>query len=435
MYGVKLIHETQHILFLFVSAMALISSCRSLPRTDYPILPGHLSRSAEADRAGIFVSSTLKTVTNQSISIFYIDRFGIFPYIDEDTGEMHDEGLPQIIDMQDHHDDAADDIKHYIPTDGPGLAVLDFEEWRPQWIRNWGSKDIYREVSIEKVKKKNTSLSEDEAEERATIVFERAAKRYFVQIIQIGKKLRPKRLWGYYLYPECYNYDYNQDMVGFTGECPDIEKQRNDNLLWELGNCYKVCILGNRLVLVLYMNNEFQLSVNITLTLSVLFVQFDLVNTTGEAAALGAAGVISWGDMNVTDTEDSCFDAQHHLEQVINRYIVNVSTATRLCSDALCQGQGHCIRKHWDDDVFLHLHSCHYQIKQQHRGGPLTVSGGLSQDDINLFDKNFDCKCYTEKPCRSVITLNVIHDAVINTRNRARGKLNKTGEHNFVTLW
>lgn len=119
-----------------------------------------------------------------------------------------------------------------------------------------------------------------------------------------------------------------------------------------------------------------------------------------------------------TTLQDSCFDAQHHLEQVINRYIVNVSTATRLCGDALCQGQGCCIRKHWDDDVFLHLHSCHYQIKQQHRGGPLTVSGGLSQDDINLFDKNFDCMCYTEKPCRSVITLNVIHDAVINTRNR-----------------
>lgn len=34
-----------------------------------------------------------------------------------------------------------------------------------------------------------------------------------------------------------------------------------------------------------------------------LFLQFDLVNTIGEAAALGAAGVISWGDMNVTDTE------------------------------------------------------------------------------------------------------------------------------------
>lgn len=32
-------------------------------------------------------------------------------------------------------------------------------------------------------------------------------------------------------------------------------------------------------------------------------LQLDLVNTIGEAAALGAAGAISWGDMNVTDTE------------------------------------------------------------------------------------------------------------------------------------
>lgn len=34
-----------------------------------------------------------------------------------------------------------------------------------------------------------------------------------------------------------------------------------------------------------------------------LSLQVDLVNTIGEAAALGVAGVISWGDMNVTDTE------------------------------------------------------------------------------------------------------------------------------------
>lgn len=31
--------------------------------------------------------------------------------------------------------------------------------------------------------------------------------------------------------------------------------------------------------------------------------QLDLVNTVGEAASLGAAGVVSWGDMNVTQSE------------------------------------------------------------------------------------------------------------------------------------
>lgn len=178
------------------------------------------------------VSSTLRTATNQSVSIFYTDRFGIFPYLDEETGEAYEEGLPQLIDMQEHRDLAEDDIQHYIPDDQPGLAVLDFEEWRPQWVRNWGSKDIYRQYSVDVVRRKNASLSEDEAEERAQVVFERAARKYFLRSLGLGRRLRPRRLWGYYLYPDCYNYDYNQDLAGFTGECPEIEKERNDQLLW-----------------------------------------------------------------------------------------------------------------------------------------------------------------------------------------------------------
>lgn len=178
------------------------------------------------------VSSTLKTATNQSISIFYTDRFGIFPYLDEDTGDAYDEGLPQLIDMHEHHELAEDDIEFYIPEDQPGLAVLDFEEWRPQWVRNWGSKDIYRQYSVDVVRRKNPSLSEDEAEERAKVVFERAARKYFLRSLLLGKRLRPKKLWGYYLFPDCYNYDYNQDFAGYTGKCPDIEEKRNDQLLW-----------------------------------------------------------------------------------------------------------------------------------------------------------------------------------------------------------
>ncbi|KAM7415349.1 hypothetical protein PAMA_019938 [Pampus argenteus] len=235
-------------LSVIITMLALPCSGHALPRTDPPLrpdVPFLFMWNAPTELCDIrfgmpldlsffhFVSSTLKTATDQSISIFYTDRFGIFPYVDEDTGEMYDEGLPQLIDMQEHHELAEDDIKYYIPDPKqPGLAVLDFEEWRPQWIRNWGSKDIYRQISIETVKKKNATMSDDEAEDRAKIVFERAAKRYFLRSIRIGKKMRPNRLWGYYLYPDCYNYDYNQDMDGFTGECPDIEKDRNDELLW-----------------------------------------------------------------------------------------------------------------------------------------------------------------------------------------------------------
>lgn len=102
----------------------------------------------------------------------------------------------------------------------------------------------------------------------------------------------------------------------------------------------------------------------------------------------------------------------------MNRYIVNVTRATQLCSEAICQGQGRCVRKHWDDDVYLHLDPLRYQIQQQRRGGPLTVTGGLSQEDVNWFDRSFDCMCYSKQPCKSALMVNVVHETVFTMRNR-----------------
>lgn len=104
--------------------------------------------------------------------------------------------------------------------------------------------------------------------------------------------------------------------------------------------------------------------------------------------------------------QDSCLDAYRHLEQVMNPYILNVSMATRLCSRALCQGQGRCVRKNWDDDVFLHLDPSRYRIGQHSRDGPLNVSGDLSQEDVDMFNQSFDCICYSEESCKSVLSLN-----------------------------
>ncbi|KAF7647813.1 hypothetical protein LDENG_00166290 [Lucifuga dentata] len=439
----------------FLAVSAMLCSGQMLPITAPPLHLGHpflFMWNAPTElcktRFGMpldlshfdFVSSTLKSATNQSISIFYIDRFGIFPYVDEDTGKIYDEGLPQFIDFVEHHELAEDDIEYYIAIEQPGLSVLDFEAWRPQWSRNWGSKDIYRQISISTIKQKNPTLSDDEAEERAKIVFERAARKYFVRSIGIGKRLRPKRLWGYYLYPDCYNYDYNQDMAEFTGECPDIEKQRNNELLWLwkestalYPSIYLELVLRNSYQARMFVRHRIQEAMRVSTlpnssyaipvyayirpiykdSVDVYMSEFDLVNAIGEAAALGAAGVISWGDMSVPETEDSCFEAWHNLKQVMNPYILNVSTATQLCSKALCQGRGRCKRKHWDEDAFLHLDPHGYVIESYHRGGPLVVrGGGLSQYDIYQFDRNFDCLCYSEEPCHSPLILNAIPETV-----------------------
>uniref|UniRef100_A0A3Q2PY07 Hyaluronidase n=1 Tax=Fundulus heteroclitus TaxID=8078 RepID=A0A3Q2PY07_FUNHE len=393
-------------LSLCVPVLALtLGPSSALPRTDTPVPPGHhfmfmwnapteLCESRFGIRLDLsyfsLVSSTLKSATNQSISIFYTDRFGLFPYVDEDTGEMYDDGLPQLVDLKEHRELAEDDIEYYIPLNQSGLAVLDFEEWRPQWIRNWGK-------------------------ERAKVLFQRAAKKYFLRSIRLGKRLRPNRLWGYYLYPDCYNYDYNHDMAGFTGECPPIEKSRNDELLW-LWTESTALFPSIYLELVLRDTQQARMFVRHRIQ-EAMRVSFDLVNTIGEAAALGAAGVVSWGDMNVTDTEDWCVDALNHLDRVMNPYILNVSTATRLCSEALCQSQGRCVRKNWDDDVYLHLDARRFTIERRTQRGPLTVRGGLSQDDINYFNRSFNCMCYSKAPCHSVLTLNVISGAVVNPRS------------------
>nr|BAM66299.1 hyaluronidase [Pterois antennata] len=456
--------DDQHFFSIFIPMLALMWSGWALPRTDPPLCPGHhfmfmwnaptelceTRFSMPLDLSYFqLISSTLKTATNQTISLFYIDRFGIFPHINEKTGKIYDKGLPQLIVMQEHYNLAEDDIKYYMPSNQPGLAVLDFEEWRPQWIRNWGSKDIYRRVSIETVKNKNASLSDNEAENQAKIEFERAARRYFVHSIRIGRRLRPNRLWGYYLFPDCYNYDFNKNMASFTGQCPALEKKRNDELMWLwrestalFPSIYLELVIRDSQQARQYVRHRIQEAMRVSMlpnsnysipihayirplykdTTDIYMSEFDLVNTIGEAAALGAAGVISWGDMNVVKTEDSCFDAKSHLDKVMNPYILNVTTATQLCSEALCQGLGRCVRKRWDDDVFLHLDPRRYRIERKHRGGPLTVSGGLSQDDVNWFDRSFDCMCYTEQPCRSVMIFNVINKTVFTSKNGgARG--------------
>ncbi|KAL2093316.1 hypothetical protein ACEWY4_010628 [Coilia grayii] len=429
---------------------------RALPNTAPPLEPGvpflfmwNAPTELCESRFGIeldlsyfqFVSSTLKSATNQSIAIFYTDRFGLFPYVDEETEEFYDEGLPQLIDMKEHKELAEDDILHYIPDNLTGLAVLDFEEWRPQWIRNWGSKDIYREKSIEVIMKKRPNLTYDEAEDIAIVRFERAAKAYFLKSLQLGKKLRPNRRWGYYLYPDCYNYDYNQDMAHFTGDCPAIEKKRNNNLSWLWQECtalfpsiYLELVLRESRQAKLYVRHRIQEAMRVSTLNSQNYStpiyayirpvfkdsdinylsEYDLVNTIGEAAALGSAGVVSWGDMDITDTEEACEAARRHLEKVMNPYIVNVTTAAKLCSRALCQENGRCVRKRWNKDVYLHLDPLHYRIRMDHQG-QLFVKGELSQGDVDWFAAEFDCLCYSDEPCQSPLVLNYVTNFVHGT--------------------
>ncbi|XP_008979938.1 hyaluronidase-3 isoform X4 [Callithrix jacchus] len=84
--------------------------------------------------------------------------------------------------------------------------------------------------------------------------------------------------------------------------------------------------------------------------------QDDLVQTIGVSAALGAAGVVLWGDLSLSSSEEECWRLHDYLVDTLGPYVINVTRAAMACSHQQCHGHGRCA---WRDpgqmEAFLHL--------------------------------------------------------------------------------
>lgn len=85
-----------------------------------------------------------------------------------------------------------------------GLAVIDWEGWRPIWDTNFGKKYIYQVESVRLVRKEGKIKNKTEIRVEAKKRFESAGKRLMVETIELAKKLRPRALWGFYGFPGCH---------------------------------------------------------------------------------------------------------------------------------------------------------------------------------------------------------------------------------------
>ncbi|KAK1335182.1 LOW QUALITY PROTEIN: hypothetical protein QTO34_004764 [Cnephaeus nilssonii] len=149
----------------------------------------------------------------------------------EGTGAPINGGLPQNTSLQVHLQKVDEDINYYIPAkDFSGLAVIDWEHWRPQWTRNWGEKNVYRQKSRKLISDRLQNVSAADIESLAKAAFEQSANAFMKETIELGLKSRPHGLWGYYLYPDCHNY--NVYAPNYTGSCPEKEVLRNNELAW-----------------------------------------------------------------------------------------------------------------------------------------------------------------------------------------------------------
>lgn len=178
------------------------------------------------------VASPNEAFVRQDLTIFYKNRLGLYPYFEPD-GTPVNGGLPQVASLSQHLEKMQDMVQKYIrETGAKGLAVIDWEEWRPLWIRNWETKDVYRRHSQELVRQKNPTWPPEQVTRVAQQEFEMSARKFMLETLRQAKNLRPNQLWGFYLFPDCYNHDYRRTLENYTGRCPDVEVARNEQLKW-----------------------------------------------------------------------------------------------------------------------------------------------------------------------------------------------------------
>ncbi|KAL8212295.1 UNVERIFIED_CONTAM: hypothetical protein K2H54_042442 [Gekko kuhli] len=181
---------------------------------------------------GIFdvVVNQNESFMGKEMTLFYSNRLGYYPYYTKNGTAVYG-GVPQNASLEDHLWKAQLDIKKTIlETSFKGLAVIDWESWRPLWVRNWDSMEIYKNKSMDLVRGQHPDWPPDKVAKKAQMEFEQSSQAFMEQTLLLGKTLRPGGFWGFYGFPNCYNYENKQD--NYTGECPEIEKQRNEELQW-----------------------------------------------------------------------------------------------------------------------------------------------------------------------------------------------------------
>ncbi|XDV49000.1 hypothetical protein PO909_018334 [Leuciscus waleckii] len=347
------------------------------------------------------------------VAIFYEDTLGLYPYFTVQDCPVNG-GLPQHSSLDLHLQRVEGDLTASLPQTGaPGLGVLRWQEWAPQWNRNKGNKakDYHSEFCC--INRFYDVIS-------CQVDFEAAAQSIMMETLREVKRLRPQRLWGMAPYPNCYNFDSTQiALANYTGRCPAAEMALNDELMWlwkRSGALYPVLSLeklpeGTKGAW-LYATNQIREAlrvaalagttsdlpvfpmIKIVYTSSNAFLsETDLVNTIGESAAMGASGVVIWEKSLAVKTQKSCSEFGLYVRQVLGPYAVNVTTAARLCGVLLCQGRGRCVRKKPEDPTYLHLPSAHFMLLPNGAEG-VRATGELPTACVDLWKKNFRCQWF-----------------------------------------
>ncbi|XP_072238075.1 hyaluronidase-1 [Leuresthes tenuis] len=369
------------------------------------------------------VQNQNQSFMGENITIFYAEKLGLYPRYSAQEVAVNG-GVPQNSSLDEHLRVAREDIRRYIADrDFQGLAVVDWESWRPLWVRNWDSKHVYWEGSKALVRSRHPDWSPAQVEATARVEFEKAGRKFIEETLKLGLEMRPSGLWGYYGFPNCYNA-YSVNSTNYTGKCPALELKRNDELFWlwnassalypniylslELRDLGREVLLFTHHRILEAMRATAQVTpsalpvyvyarIVYTFTLEFL-LQKHLVYTIGESAALGSAGVVLWGDNNFSKSQATCEAVKSYIDETLGPYLVNVTSAAVLCSQTMCSSQGRCQRRNLKSRAYLHLDPAAWKVvpeKKPGGGRNYRVVGQVGAPQEQLMKSEFRCRCYT----------------------------------------
>jgi len=299
-------------------------------------------------------------------SIFY--HYGRFPmYAFGNKDAIDNGGIPQRGNLTLHMEDAMRDILEEIPNyDFGGLAVINQEEWRPLFERNFGWKDIYQDKSIDYYIEQHPAVEDEETIIMgAAAEFETWSKNYTVESLRLGRMMRPGGLWGYYAYPYCYNFK-----TPVLDQCKEATRNGNSRMkyLWEessviLPSIYffveyepedRAKFLYSQIeegVRVARLSEEYTpVYVYTKMKYNMSFPVFpyreqDMFASLRMPADFGVEGIILWGSDPEFKTAESCKIMKTYVQNVIGPYVKRVNQWVGNCSKRNCNGNGRCVHR------------------------------------------------------------------------------------------
>lgn len=265
---------------------------------------------------------------------------GAFPKIEKGKPWFNG-GVPQNGDLNLHLTKAANDINSIIPNeDFNGLAVIDFEDWRPVWPLTAGTQQKYKDASINLVRQAHPTWTDKKINDRAKLEFETAGRKFLYATLELAKRMRPHGKWGYYGYPYVDNYDKGKYNVSSGYRAANDELQflfNNSTALYtsiyifkdDLTSAERGLQVQGRIDETLRLRKNKSTPIYPYFWYSYHEVQEfltydDLVATIGTVYKNGLDGIVIWGGTSEMDSYSKCKRLNNYLDTVLGPYIENL---------------------------------------------------------------------------------------------------------------